>query len=155
MAFDEAAVNTLMTNVTDHASRLGVFRSVNKHEPKGAPGSGMRYSVWVQTIEPLGAASGLAETSGYVVLWGRIFGNAFMKPEDELDPQMLTAATTLLAAYSGDFNFGDTVRNVDLLGTFGQKMGAQAGYVTIQQTMYRVMTITIPVIINDMWTQVA
>lgn len=153
MSFDQAAVNTIFSNVVSHAAKLGVFRRVNTHEVKSAPGSGLTYVVWVDRIEPVGAASGQAATSGYVVLNGRIYGNAFLKPEDDLDPRILTAATTLINEYTGAFTFGETVRNLDLLGMYGEKLGAQAGYVTIGSTVYRVMTVTIPLIVNDMWEQ--
>lgn len=154
MAFDEAAVDTLVNNIKSHASKLAVFRANSFHEPKSSPGSGLRFAAWVHSIEPLAGASGLAATSGYVVVYGRIYGNMLQKPEDEIDPRITKAATTLLGAYNGDFDFGGTVRAVDLTGMYGQKLHAQAGYLTIAQGMYRVMTITIPVIINDLWTQV-
>lgn len=152
MSFDHAAVATLVDKVTSHAAATGAFRRVNSHEPKAAPGNGLTYAVWPDTIEPIGAASGLASVSGYVVLTGRIYGNMLMKPEDEIDPRILTAASTLINAYIGDFNFGDTVRNVDLFGMYGQKLRAQAGYATIASTVYRIMDVTIPVVINDMYT---
>jgi hypothetical protein len=155
MSFDAAAVNTLIDKLVSMAMTTGIFRSVNSHEPKSAPGSGLRLAIWAQSIEPLGSASGLASTSGYVVVNARAYGNMLQKPEDEIDPRIMTAMTTLISAYSGDFDLGDTVRNIDLLGSYGQKMTAQAGYVTIASTMYRVMTLTIPCIINDMWGQVA
>lgn len=154
MAFDQAAVNTLIDNITSHAAKLGIFRAVNFHEPKAPPGSGLRYGVWADRIEPV-VGSGLAATSGYVVATGRIYGNMLSKPEDDIDPRILTATSTLLDAYSGDFDFGATVRSVDLLGMYGTKLMAQAGYVTVSGSMYRVMSITIPVIINDMFSQAA
>lgn len=154
MAFDEAAVNTLVDKIVSHARALGVFRSVNFHEPKGQPGSGLRYGVWADIIQPVGAASGLSSTSGVVTVLGRIYGNALQKPEDDVDPRIMTAAVTLIGAYSGDFNFGATVRNVDLLGMYGRSLMAQAGYATIAQTTYRIMDITLPVVINDLWPQV-
>ena len=43
--------------------------------------------------------------------------------------------------------------NIDLLGAYGQKLSAQAGYITIDSHMYRIMTLTIPCVINDLWTQ--
>lgn len=155
MAFDQAAVDQLFSSVVSHAQQLGVFRTVNSHEPKAAPGNGLRCAIWVQDIGGLGAASGLAATSGAVVLNVRIYGDMLQKPEDEVDPRILKAVTTLMGAYSGDFDFGETVRNVDLLGAYGPKLSAQAGYVTIGGTMYRIMTITVPVILNDMWSQVS
>lgn len=154
MSFDQAAVLTLINNIVSHASSLGIFRSVNSHEPKAAPGSALRYAVWADEIEPLGGASGLSLTSGYVVMMGRITGNMLQKPEDEIDSRMITAAATLIGAYSGDFDFGATVRAVDLLGMYGQKLRAKAGYIQYGQGMYRAMDLIIPVVVNDMWSQV-
>lgn len=151
--FNQAAVLTLIDNVVSHALTLGVFESANSHEPKSPPGSGLRYAVWADTIMPIAAASGMASTSGKVVLNGRVYGSMLQKPEDDIDPNIITAVVTLIGAYSGDFDFGETVRNVDLLGMYGQSLSAQAGYVTIGTAMYRVMTITLPVVINDMWSQ--
>jgi hypothetical protein len=154
MSFDQAAVNTLVDKVVSIAMTLGIFRSVNSHEPKSAPGTGMRLAIWANTIEPIGLASGLDATSGYVVVNARAYGNMLAKPEDEIDPRIMTAMTTLMGAYSSDFTLGGTVRNIDLLGEYGQKLTAQAGYVTIDSHMYRIMTLTIPCIVNDMWEQV-
>jgi hypothetical protein len=153
MAFDVEAVNALMASVVSIAMETGQFRSVNQHEPKSAPGSGLRCAIWAQNIEAIAEASGLASTSGYVLLNARIYGNALQKPEDDVDPRLMTAATVLIGAYSADFTLGGTVRNIDLLGMYGEKLGGQAGYVTIGSTMYRIFTITVPVVVNDMWVQ--
>jgi hypothetical protein len=155
MAFDEAAVAALIDNLVSTALDLGEFRAVNFHEPKAAPGSGLRLALWVQSIEPIPMASGLASTSGYVVANARAYGNMLAKPEDDVDPRIMSAMAALIAAYSGDFTLGGTIRNIDLLGEYGQKLSAQAGYITIASAMYRIMTLTIPCIVNDMWTQVA
>lgn len=155
MSFDTAAVNALMASVESTAMKTGQFRTVNTHEPKSAPGSGLRCAIWVQSIEPIPAASGLASTSGYLVLFARIYGNMLAKPEDEIDPRMTSAAALLVGAFSGDFTLGGTVRNIDLLGEYGQRLAAQAGYVTIGGAMYRQMTVTVPCIVNDMWDQVS
>lgn len=154
MSFDVAAVDALVASVESIAMTTGQFRRVNLHEPKSLPGSGLTCAIWVQSLEPVPAASGLASTSGYVVLNARVYGSAFKKPEDELDPQMMKAATVLIGAYSADFTLGSTVRNIDLLGEYGQRLAATAGYVTIESTVYRVMTLALPVIVNDMWQQV-
>src|ERR1700691_260587 len=110
MAFDQAAVLALIDSVVSHAMELGVFESVNSHEPKNKPGSGMRCAAWVQNIMPLALASGAAATSGEVVLMVRVYGSMIQQPEDEIDTDMLTAVTTLINEYTGDFDFGGTVR---------------------------------------------
>lgn len=153
MSFDHAAVDALMAAVESIAGKTGQFRSVNTHEPKSAPGSGLRCAIWAQTIEPVAAASGLSSTSGYVVLNARVYGNMLQKPEDEIDPKLMKAATALLGAYSANFTLGGTVRNIDLLGEYGQTLKAVAGYLDIGGTKYRIMTVTVPCIVNDMWSQ--
>lgn len=155
MSFDMSAVYALVAGIESIAMQTGLFRSVNFHEPKVAPAGGVSLSVWANSIEPIAGASGLASTSGYVVVQARAYGNMLSKPEDDIDPRLMTAATTLLSAYSADFTLGGLVRNIDLLGMYGTKLGAQAGYVTIGQTMFRIMTITVPCVVNDMWTQTA
>jgi hypothetical protein len=62
-----------------------------------------------------------------------------------------------MAAFTGDFDFGNVanIRNIDVLGIEGTPMGANAGYVEIDRTVYRVMTVVLPIIINDIFTQVS
>lgn len=153
MTFDQAAVNALMSSVVSIAMQTGVCRSVNGHEPKSAPGSGLRGAIWVQEIEPIAEASGLASTSGYVVLNARLYGNMLQKPEDDVDPRLMGAGSVLIGAYSADFTLGGTVRNIDLTGMYGQRLGGRAGYLEIASTLYRIFTITVPCVVNDMWTQ--
>lgn len=155
MGFDQAAVNTLFDRVVSHAMELGIFETVNSHEPKSAPGSGLRAAVWVQSIGGIGRASGLSSTSGVVLLNVRIYSSFLQQPVDAIDPNLLTATTTLLGTYTGDFDLGATVRNIDLLGMYGTAMGAQAGYISQDGRVYRIMTISLPVVINDLWTQEA
>jgi hypothetical protein len=153
MAFNQAAVVSLVSRLESIAMATAVFRTVNTHEPKSAPGAGLRLAIWVQSIEPIALASGLASTSGYVVCSARIYGNMLAKPEDEIDPRIMTAMTTLMGAYTADFTLGGTIKNLDLLGMYGQKLGAQAGYVAIDQHLYRQMTLTVPCVISDLWSQ--
>jgi hypothetical protein len=150
MSFNQSAVKALVDSVVSHALTLGLFETVNTHEPKSAPGNGLRLAIWADSITPV-KSSGLAAVSGKVVLSARIYGNFMQKPEDDIDPNILTAVSTLMSAFSGDFDFGGTVRAVDLIGMEGTPMSAQAGYLNIDNKLYRVMTVTVPVIINDMW----
>lgn len=153
MTFNQAAVNDLVARLESIAMATAVFRTVNFHEPKSAPGTGLRLAIWLQSVEPIATASGLASTSGYVICSARVYGNMLAKPEDETDPRIMTAMVTLIGAYTADFTLGGTIRNLDLLGMYGQKLGAQAGYVTIDSHLYRQMTLTIPCVISDLWSQ--
>ena len=153
MTFDAAAVLALFDQVKSHAMTLGVFDRVNTHEPKNPPGNGLSCSIWTDVIEPLPDASGLGATSGRVAFHVRVFSSMLAEPQDDIDPQILIAVTTLIGEYSGHFTLGGTVRDVDLLGAHGEPLKAQAGYLDIARKLYRVMVITLPIIINDLWVQ--
>lgn len=155
MSFDGAAVTALVSQLVSHAESLGVFQRVNSHEPKNAPGNGLSCSIWTQTIEPAPNTSGLAATSGRVEFHARVMSSMLAEPQDDIDPDLLTAVTTLMSEYSGHFTLGGSVQDVDLLGMHGTALSAQAGYLEIDRRMYRVMVVTLPVIINDMYGQAA
>lgn len=145
----------ILNAVVSHAQALGRFERVNSHEPKNAPGSGLTCSVWLQSIGPAEGQSGLAATSVRLVFNVMIFSSLQQDPADAIDLDILDAVDDLFTAYSGDFDLGGLVREVDLLGISGAPLSAEAGYVQIGEQKYRVMTITLPLNLNDVWEQVA
>ncbi|PXY27434.1 hypothetical protein [Prauserella muralis] len=144
----------LVEAVRSHAMRLGIFTGTAGHEPKKAPGHELFLAVWAQRIEPLPQRSGLASTAGLVTLIVRIFQGFIAQPEDGIDPRVMQAVNALFLAYSGDFDLGGRVAEVDLLGQYSPGgLFAQAGYLSQDGKNYRVMTITLPLVINDLWSQ--
>jgi hypothetical protein len=154
--FNDAAINEVIDKIISYALASGRFDSVNGHEPKSAPGNNVTFALWVQSINPA-RLSGQAATSIVVLFQGRVYIPFTQMPYDMIDPQVLAAVTDLMGTFSGDFDFGGVadVREVDLLGANGTKLSANAGYVEIDRRMYRIMTINIPIVINDAFVQVA
>jgi len=144
----------IIDEVVSRASTLGLFERVNSHEPKSRPGNGLTAAVWVESVGPAPRNSGLSQTSALLVLSVRLYSSALQEPADAIDPDLVDALDKLLAAYSGDFDLGGNVRNIDLLGMAGTPMSARAGYMQQDSTVFRVMTITLPVIVDDVWQQV-
>lgn len=142
-----AIINALQS----HAQSTGLFDRVNTHEPKNAPGNGLTVAITVDTIVPYN--SGLISTTVVTTFMARVFMPMLAEPQDAIDPAIVDAIDVLVTAYSGDFELGSQARCIDLLGESGTALFAKAGYVSIDNKMYRVMDITIPVIINDVWTQ--
>lgn len=149
-------VTGVLNGVISHAMALGLFEQVNGYEPKAAPTSGgLTCAVWADRIDPVAAVSGLAATSARVVFNLRIYSSMLQQPMDAIDPNIVAALDTLMNAYSGDFDLGGTVRNVDLLGAHGVGLSAQAGYINQDGKLFRVVTLTLPVVISDVWSQAA
>lgn len=155
MAFSQAAVNALFDQVRTHVLDLGYFTGVTTHEAKSKPNHGMSAEIWVQDIHPVGAVSGLGESAGAITFHVRLRTSFMRKPEDDTDKLLLTATTALMAEYSGNFTLGGSVFAVDLLGMHGTALSAQAGYLEQDGTLFRVMTVTLPIVIDNLWTQAA
>lgn len=148
----DQAIADVYDRLVSLALRTGRFETVNQHEPKNAP-VGVNCSIWIQRLRP--ARSGLAATSIVVDFDMRIYTSFTQQPFDFIDPAIWGAVNVIMAALTGDFILGGVAntRDIDLLGIHGPGLSAQAGYVEIDRRMYRVMTIDVPVIFNDAFTQ--
>lgn len=151
MALD---IDSILDAVVSHALASGYFDQVNSHEPKNKPGSGVTCAVWVDAVRPA-VSSGLASASVLLTFNVRLYTSMLQEPQDAIDPQMMKAIDALFAAYAGDFTLGGYVRKVDVFGAEGLPLGGQAGYLSQDQTLFRVFTITLPVVVNDIWDEVA
>lgn len=154
MSLDAATVQAILDAAVSHAQASGLFDRVQTHEPKSSPGSGVTAAFWVQDIGPVPIGSGLAATTARIELAARLYTSMLAEPADLIDPALLAACATLIGAYSGDFTLDGLVQQVDLLGMAGPPLAARAGYLGVDNKVYRVMTITLPVIVADAWEQV-
>lgn len=143
---------TLFNDLSSAMMSLGVFDRVGTHEPKNAPGNGLTCSIYVNSVAPANT-SGLASVSAVVVFSIRVYNSMLQEPQDSIDPVTMNAVDSVLNTLAGDFDLGGDARNIDFFGHEGTRVSAVAGYVTIDNKMYRVMTITVPVIVNDVWTE--
>jgi hypothetical protein len=140
--------------LASHAQATGRFDAVTKHEPFSKP-NGVHAAIWLDSLTPLPLASGLATVTVRLAFLCRIYLGAENQPYDDVDAKGLAAADRLMAAWAGDFTLNGRVRNVDIKGTHGVPLSAQAGYQRIGDKTFRVLTLTVPVIVNDVWAEVA
>lgn len=146
---------SIVAAVESHAATLGVFERVVTSEPKNAPGNGPTCAIWLDQIGPVPAASGLSSESMRIVMMLRVMKPFLEQPYGAIDTDMMTAVDALMRSYSTGFTLGGLVRNVDLLGAHGVALAGRAGYVTIDRSVFRLVDITLPLIINDLWEEVA
>ncbi|HEV7651337.1 MAG TPA: hypothetical protein VGP26_24570 [Actinophytocola sp.] len=131
---------------------LGHFETTNGGgDPESVVGNGLHCRHWPQVIEPVAEASGLGAVSVRLELKVRIYGAVQSLPRDEIDEDLLDAVDAICNAFAGGFTIDGQVRNVDIYGAHGLKMRGDAGYLDVQEGTCRVLTITLPMIINDVW----
>ena len=145
------STSAILAAVISHAKATGKAERVLTHEPKSAPGNGITIAIWAQNLRPI--TSGLTSTCVRLEFSVRVYTNMLAKPEDAIDTNLLGAVDQLMAAYSGDFTLGGLIRQVDLLGEHGEPLSADAGYLEQDNRLYRVMVITLPLVIDDLWSQ--
>lgn len=147
--FSAAQAKALFEAIRSYALELGIFQAAETHEPWNAPGNRLYCSIQLGPIRPV-TSSGLAQVSGQVTLLVRVWSSALQKPLDDIDPEVLAAACSLMGAFAGGFTIGGTVREIDLFA-----MSAQPAYVDFEGKPFRTVEIQVPLIINDMFAEVA
>lgn len=145
-------VGGLTDALASHVQSLGVAGTFTGHEPKSAPGQGVSAATWFESIGPV-RSSGLNSTSGRVEFTVRLYSPMVAEPQDAIDPELLAATSAVIAALSSDFTLTAAVRHVDLLGSDGNPLSAVSGYINQDGQLYRVVDITVPLIVNDIWSQ--
>lgn len=146
-------LRSIVAAVVSHGLATGYLERFDTHEAKHAPGTGLHAETFAARLGP--ADSGLASTSVKLEYTARISLNMLSEPQDDIDFVLLEATDAFMAALSGDFNLGGLIRNIDLNGRYGPGLSGQLGYVPIDKQLRRAVDVFVPMILNDVWEQVA
>jgi hypothetical protein len=150
------SIDSITTALSDAALVLGVFDTVNGHEVKSPPGNGITLEIVFGTFELVANRSGLDDVSFKLVYKARMRTPWAQQPTDGIDPSLLKACDALLASYIGGFTLEGNVTAVDVLGMAGgTPISAQSGYIDQGGVMYRIVEITLPLIVDDLWSESA
>lgn len=147
--FTPAQAAALFADIQSMAQELGIFQAVDTHEPENAPGNRLYCSINLGSARPV-TSSGLNSVSGQVTLTVRVWSSAIQKPLDNIDPELLAAACSLMGQFSSGFSIGGTVRNIDLFA-----MVAQPAYVDFDGKSFKIIEISLPIVINDLFAESA
>jgi hypothetical protein len=152
--FDQAAIAVQFARLVSPCKQIGAFRSnVITHEPKAAPTALPALALWWSGIGPARGFSGLSATSARIEYRGRLYLNFKGRPEDEVEQQLMTLTSLVIGAFSGSFTLDGDVAAVDLLGAWGNPLSATPGYLAQDGQEFRVAELTIPLVVDDVWSQ--
>ena len=153
MSWTKVDFKALRDSLTSHCLASGVFDRVDQHEPKKAPGTGVTAAIYLLKIRPYPAGSGMRATTGVVTMAIRSYLSMLQEPQDDIDAVLFEASNEVMLRLSGDFTLDGLIRNIDLMGASQESLEAEMGYVTIDGKMQRISLVTVPCIVNDLWSQ--
>lgn len=138
------------------AASSGLFDVVVGHEIIKSPAAPTGLTCAVQWMGHAPCSSGVNSISIRLEMWYRIYTSAFTEPQDSIDPRVMAAADSLFSAIIGNFTLArPEVRYVDVSGSEGEGMVARAGYITMDSKPMRTADIVVPIILNDIYDEVA
>jgi hypothetical protein len=150
VSFTKEQAEELFKDVQSIAQTLSLFQAVDTHEPENAPGTRLYCSIVLGPMRAVAAASGLASVSGEITLIIRVWSWAMQRPLDDVDPEVLAAMAALISGLAGQFTLGGSIRNVDLFS-----LVAAPAWAEFEGKQFRVMELPVPMVINDMFSEVA
>lgn len=157
-------LKTLNQAILTHAGVSGQVDYVFGAPAEKTVGNGVSFELYLSTIQPYAAGSGLASVA-VVVVQNVVLamnddpGHVDDIAREDIDPRMAEAADAMCRIYANHFTLGGLIRNVDIFGAAGQgSLGARAGWAYKggpEGPRRRIMAITLPMIINDLWDEAA
>ena len=148
MSLDTKAILAKLATI---GKASGLFVKVDKFEPRGQPGNGVTLFLISGPMRPI-TSSGLNNVSVRWQIDGRVYTPLNYEPASELDAVLTAAAAKYLEALCAQFTLGGLVRCVDVFGSDGEPLSATPGYIEQNDKVYRVITLEIPLLINQQWT---
>lgn len=153
MALDANGIADLFAQVEARAQTLGDIEQVIGHEPRSAPVSLPALAVWFSALGPARGFSGLDATSVRCEFKARVYLNGQAKDEDKNEQRLLYLTALVMGAFSAAFTLNGEVMAVDLLGGWGSPLEAVPGWQVQDGKEFRVAELTIPVILDGVWSQ--
>ena len=152
-------IDTIITNVVNLAKAQTsggnpLFVDVLDYECRAMPPDGIIAAVYFNELAGLAGQSGMDSTTGSLVLNVRLYTSTVRQPYGATERGIVRAAQQMCGALNADFTLDSAVRNVDIFGASGTQLRAVGGYIPAQDgKLMRVITITLPAIVNDCWEQ--
>jgi hypothetical protein len=149
MALD---IDSILDAMVSHAQGTGYFSQVNEHESRQAAFEGLSCEIWIEMIRPV-KTSGLATTTILLQFQVRIYIGTQQEPYDGIESNLAQALDALMRDYIQDFELGGLIRNVDVFGAYSGGIMARTGFVNHDGKEFRVFSVNVPLVVDDVWDQ--
>lgn len=148
MAFD---ITTTINLVVSFLQKRGEYSFVQIGEPKSPPRGDLAAAVFVSDASVVGVT--LQTTIEIHELTIRLYRNMMEEPEEDNELRISQAVTGIVSDLLGDYDLGASVRNI-AVGEYGRTISATYGYLDVGGTMYRMVDISVPLVVDGSATPV-
>jgi len=148
MAFD---ITSTINVVVSFLQKRGEYSLVQIGEPKSPPRGDLAAAVFVSDASVVGVT--LQTTIEIHELTIRLYRNMMEEPEEDNELRISQAVTGIVSDLLGDYDLGASVRNI-AVGEYGRTVSATYGYLDVGGTMYRMVDISVPLVVDGSATPV-
>jgi len=152
MAFN---IKASLDAILSHLAASGRLSSYSLGEPVKVPeGAKLHGAVYMRRsgVDHLYLDGGTGEVHAVVV---RLYRAVLRQPQSEGELELVNAVSELTEDFAEDYTLGTTVREIDLAAQFGEGISAEWGHVEVSGSMFRVVDITLPLVVDDSATAAA
>ena len=153
MAFE---IKNTLHAVETYVTNLGLFSTVQIDEPKQPVGRGLHAAIYMQSVSITTIYLGGDTRESHVVQL-RVYKDMLAEypdPQNSLEAELTSVVSKLMSNLLGDTDLESSVMSIDAGGIDGTSMTATYGYLSLGGVMYRVVDISIPLIVNGSATLV-
>ena len=143
MSFD---VTATLRSIESKLLSSGYFKHVQIGEPKGPAEQRFTAAIFMSDVSR--ADLPLAEVNHVYTVLVRIYDDMLREPQEDVEIEMSNVLDKFLNDLCGEFDLGATIRHVDVGGIWGTALGAKWGYIDLNNWMYRVVDVTVPLVVN-------
>ena len=144
MAFN---IKATIQSINSFLRAGGYVSQASVGEPKSPPTEYVSASVIMDSFSVVSLTLGTTIELQSVTI--RLYLNMLMEPTEEVEYKLAEVASQIGSDLLGDYDLGASIRNVDVGGQHGSPLRAQWGYVDLGGTMFRVVDIFVPLIVDD------
>jgi hypothetical protein len=155
MAFN---IQSTLDAIASHIARTGYVAEARIGEPSSPPDAIDRLHAAIYMASATVVDLTLSTTIEQHVVTVRLYRRAAFGQGDDagaVEKEMALAVSQVVSNLIGEFDLGATMRNIDVGGQYGQGIQSEFGYVSIGNTMFRIVDITVPLIVDGSATQAA
>lgn len=143
----------VLNGIVSVCQKVGSIEQAIAGQGVNPPLTGVGATVWAMPSRPVPRRSGLNAVSILLVFNVRLTLSMQTQPPESIETTLLGAFSDVCNALAGGFTLGGEVEQVDLLGAY-EPLKWDFGYVPYDGVNYRCVTITVPVVLDDMWSEV-